>query len=296
MNQMTRVKGKIAKYLYVTPLLILLAFLYIYPIIRTVVLSFTDASFGSSGSVFVGLDNYRALFSDPAFWTSLKNNAVWGVGNLVLQMVLAFAVAVLLNQKFRGVGAVRTIVLLPWIIPTAAIACVIRWILLPNVGIVNEILVGSGLVKEAVNFLGTENAMKTLILLNSWKAVPIGVLLILSALQTIPAELYESAQVDGASSLQSFFHITYPIISKMLWFTSFLIFVWGFNSFDVIWMVTQGGPDIATQTLPVMVYRYAFKMMNVGLSSTVAVVIAVILILLGVIYFAVMAKGGQPDE
>lgn len=287
---------RLGKYFYIMPLLLLLVIIYIYPIIRTFYFSFFDLSFGGAEGTYVGLQNYRDLFADDAFWTSLKNNFVWAIGNLLCQMVFSFAIAVLLNQKFRGVGIARTVVLLPWIIPTAAIACVIRWILLPNVGIVNVFLVDSGLVKEAVNFLGAENAMKTLIVLNSWKSVPIGVLLILSALQTIPADVYESAQVDGANALQCFFKITYPIISKMLWFTSFLIFVWGFNTFDSIWMVTQGGPNIATQTLPIMVYRSAFKTMQLGQSSAIAVVIAVVLLVIGIIYFCFMGGGNNNED
>lgn len=291
-----RIERRPSKYLYILPLLILLIWIYIYPIIRTFYYSFLDLPFGGAEGEFVGFENYRNLFADDAFWTSLENNFIWAILNSVLQMLFAFVFAVLLNQKFKGVGFVRTVTLLPWIIPTAAIGCVIRWVLLPNLGIVNVALVDSGLVKEAVNFLGAENALVTLSVLNSWKSIPIGTLLILSALQTIPAEVYESAQVDGANSLQTFFKITYPIISKMLWFTTFLIFVWGFNAFDMIWMVTQGGPGIATQTLPVMVYRYAFKTMKLGQSSTVAVIISVILIVIGVLYFSLMGGGKQNED
>lgn len=291
-----RYERRVAKYLYILPLLLILAFTYLYPIIRTANFSFYKLPFGGAEGEYVGFDNYSALFQDPTFWQSLKNNGIWAFGNLILQMILAFAIAVTLNRKMKGISLVRTAVLLPWIVPTAAIACVIRWVLLPNIGIVNELLIGSGLIDSAINFLGVENAMFTLVFLNSWKAIPIGVLLILSALQTIPGDVYESAQVDGATAFQVFFRITYPIISKMLWFTSFLIFVWGFNAFDMIWMVTQGGPNITTQTLPIMVYRTAFKTMQLGMSSTVAVVIAAILLIIGAAYFSLMRGGNSENE
>jgi multiple sugar transport system permease protein len=291
MNKHPHYERDLRRYLYILPLMLLLVFVYLYPIIRTVNYSLYKLPFGGAEGTFVGLQNFIDLFEDPIFWRSLKNNIIWAFGNLILQMVLAFIIAAVLNTKFRGMSVVRTVVLLPWIIPTAAVACVIRWVLLPNLGIVNEMLVSSRLVNSAVNFLGVDNAMKTLIVLNSWKSIPIGVLLILSALQTIPCDVYESAQIDGANAFQAFFRITYPIISKMLWFTSFLIFVWGFNAFDMIWMITQGGPDIITQTLPVMVYRSAFKTMQLGLSSAIAVVIALILIVIGITYFSLMAKG-----
>lgn len=296
MNKGKQYERRITKYLYILPLMVILAFVYLYPIIRTVNFSFYDLPFGGAEGTYVGLENYINVFQDTAFWQSLKNNVLWAFGNLVLQMTIAFFIAVILNKKMRGIGVVRTMVLLPWIIPTAAIACVIRWVLLPNVGIVNELLIQSGVIESAINFLGADNALFTLVFLNSWKAIPIGVLLILSALQTIPQDIYESARVDGASSIQTFFHITYPIISKMLWFTGFLIFVWGFNAFDMIWMVTQGGPNIATQTLPIMVYRTAFKTMQLGTSSTIAVIIALILVIVGVLYFVLMKKGNQDNE
>ena len=291
-----RYERRILKYLYILPLLVVLAFIYIYPIIRTAYFSFYILAFGGAEGKFVGFDNYTTLFQNPEFWTSLRQNVSWAFGNLILQMVLAFAIALVLNQKMRGLHFVRTVVLLPWIIPTAAIAVVIRWVLMPNLGIVNEALMRSGLLSDPINFLGVDNALTTLTFLNSWTVIPIGVLLILSALQTIPRDIYESAQVDGANGLQSFLHITSPIISKMLWFTSFLIFVWGFNAFDMIWMVTQGGPNIATQTLPVMVYRTAFRTMQLGMSSAISMVIAVVLFVIGVLYFTFMGRGDKEND
>ena len=284
------------KYLYILPLMIVLAVIYIYPIIRTATFSFYRLPFGGAVGEFVGFGNYATLFQNDEFWHSLRTNLIWAFGNLLLQLNVAFIIAALVNRAMRGMHVVRTMVLLPWIIPTAAVGSVIRWVLLPNLGIVNELLMRFGLVSSPVNFLGTDNALLTLIVLNSWMSIPIGVLLILSALQTIPKDVYEAAQVDGATSLQTFFKITFPIISKMLWFTSFLIFVWAFNSFDMIWMVTQGGPSITTQTLPVMVYRSAFRMMQLGMSSTISMVIATFLFVIGVLYFSLMGRGNKDDE
>ena len=285
---------RLTKYLYILPLILILIFIYVYPIFRTATFSFYRLPFGGAQGEFIGFDNYIALFNDFAFWRSLRNNFIWAFGNLILQMTFAFCIALVLNQKMRGLHILRTVVLLPWIIPTAAVATVIRWVLLPHLGIVNEMLLRSGLFSAPINFLGVDNALITLIVLNSWSVIPIGVLLILSALQTIPGEIYESAQVDGANAIQTFLFITNPIISKMLWFTGFLIFIWGFNAFDMIWMVTQGGPDIATQTLPVMVFRTAFRVMQLGMSSAISMVIAIILIVIGVIYFKIM--GREKDE
>lgn len=283
------------KYIYILPLMLVLAVVYIYPIIRTAYFSLFIVPFGGAVGEFVGFGNYITLFGKPDFWNGVRLNLIWAFSNLLLQLNVAFMIASLVNRKMRGMHVVRTMVLLPWIIPTAAVGSVIRWVLLPNLGIANELLVRFRIVSDPVNFLGN-HAMPTLIFLNSWMSIPIGVLLILSALQTIPSDVYEAAQVDGASPFQIFFRITFPIISKMLWFTSFLIFVWAFNSFDMIWMVTQGGPGIATQTLPVMVYRSAFRVMQLGMSSTISMVIATFLFIIGVLYFSIMGRGKKGDE
>ena len=291
-----RFEKRFTKYLYILPLLLIVAFTFIYPIVRTVRFSFYRLSFGGAIGEFIGFGNFNVLFQDSMFWQSFGTNVKWAFANLILQMFCAFAIALVLNRKMKGINIVRTAVLLPWIVPVAAIAVVIRWVFLPNIGIVNELLTRSGLISTAINFLGVDNALTTLIFLNSWKAIPIGVLLILSSLQTIPVDVYESARVDGANSFQSFIYITYPVITKMLWFTSFLIFVWAFNSFDMIWMVTQGGPNIATQTLPIMVYRMAFRTMQLGSSSAVSVVIAAILFVIGLVYFGFLGKGSSDNE
>jgi multiple sugar transport system permease protein len=275
--------------------MLVLTVIYIYPIIRTAYFSFFNVPFGGAVGDHVGFGNYIALFQSPDFCNGVRVNLTWAFGNLFLQLNVAFIIAVLVNQAMKGMHIVRTMVLLPWIIPTAAVGSVIRWILLPHLGIVNELLLRFGLTTEPVNFLGN-HALPTLIVLNSWMSIPIGVLLILSALQTIPKDVYEAAQVDGANTLQVFFKITFPTIGKMLWFTSFLIFVWAFNSFDMIWMVTQGGPGIATQTLPVMVYRSAFRVMQLGMSSTISMVIATFLFIVGVLYFSILGRGAKEDE
>lgn len=290
-----RAEGHYVRYLYVLPLIILMIAVFIYPIIMTVIYSFQKLSLGQYKGSFVGFDNYISLLSDPVFKKTLVNSMIWTFGNLILQSLFAQLIANLLNAKFKGRNLTRTAVLLPWIIPGVSIALVLRWVLLPGIGIVNDVLLKIGILSQPVEFLGRNYAMASLIVLGSWKYTPIGVLLVLSALQTIPSDVYEAAQIDGANKWQQFTKVTFPIIGKMLGFTTFLIFVLNFNTFDLIWMVLQGGPGDATQTLPILVYRYAFKMVNLGSSSAVSIVIAVILGIVGILYFKSASKGEKNE-
>lgn len=290
---MNETREKYIKYLYILPLFILLAVIYIHPVLRTFYFSFFNLPFGTAKGTFIGLGNYKQLFKDPAFLQALKNSFIWALGNLILQSVGAMFIAVMINQKYKGKNIVRSLVLMPWIVPVAAIAVVMRWIFLPHLGIVNEALLKIGIIKEPINFFGSHLAMPTLMFINSWKFIPIGVLLISSALQTIPQSIYEAAEVDGASKIKQFFQITFPLISPMLGFTSFVIFVLNFNAFDIIWMITQGGPGGTTETLPILVYRTAFKSFRLGESSAIAVIIALILGIIGLLFFKFTSRNEE---
>jgi multiple sugar transport system permease protein len=270
--------------LLLLPIIILLLSIFAYPIARAFFLSFYKVSFGTAQSEFVGLDNFATMFSDPVFWQGLGKSFYWTVGNLAIQLTVPIALALLLNRRIRGVNFARAAIMLPWVAPTVTIAVCMRWMLLPRIGIISEILSGLGFGK--IHLLGgLGSAMPTLILLNSWKFLPFGTLMILASLQTIPNSIYEAARVDGANALQRFKYITFPFITAMIWFVGFLAFSWNFNTFDLIWLTTQGGPGSATQTLPILIYRTAFKTFRLGEASAISITIAIILIIIGILYF-----------
>ncbi|NQS89197.1 sugar ABC transporter permease [Patescibacteria group bacterium] len=245
---------KWTNYLYILPIFILIAVLFIYPLISTIRLSLYNIPFGMAKGIFIGLENYSSLFKDSIFQQGFKNSLIWTLGNLFLQLTIPLGVAILLNKKLKGVNFVRAAVLVPWIVPAVVVAICARWVLLPTIGIVNRFLIQTHIVNTRISFLGSRNlAMPTLIVLNSWKFFPFGTLLILAALQVIPGQLYEVAQIDGASAWQQFVNITFPMLGKMIWFVGFLAFVWNFNIFDLIWLTTQGGPGDSTQILPILI-------------------------------------------
>lgn len=279
--------------LLVVPILVLMVVVFAYPFGRAFFLSFYKVSFGAVDSEFIGLDNFSNLIKSQSFSQALLNSFYWTVGNLLLQLTIPLGIALLLNGPVRGIHVVRAAIMLPWVVPTVTIAVCMRWMLLPRIGIISEMLSAIGFASR-LHLLGNSvTALPTLILLNSWKFLPFGTLMILAALQTIPESIYEAARVDGTNSLQRFRYITFPYIGSMIWFVGFLAFCWNFNTFDMIWLTTQGGPGSATQTLPVLIYRTAFKTFRLGEASAISVSIAIILIVLGIMYFRYMTPRGD---
>jgi multiple sugar transport system permease protein len=284
------VRKKFIGYLFPLPLLILILLIFLYPLLSTIRYSLYDIPFGVKEGPFIGLQNYRIIFNEPVFWQGFKNSIIWALGNLALQLSIPFGIAIVLNHRLKGINFVRATVLIPWIVPAVVVAICARWLLLPTTGPFNYYLIKAGIITRRLNFLGSlDLAMPTLIALNSWKFFPFGTLLILAALQTIPAELYEAARVDGANPWQCFTKITFPLVGKIVWFIGFLAFVWNFNIFDLIWLTTQGGPGNTTQTLPVLIYRRAFKTFRLGEGSSIAVVIIIFLAAVGLVYFKLLA-------
>jgi multiple sugar transport system permease protein len=276
--------------LYLAPVLILIIAFFLYPSISIIKTSFYQTRYGINFN-FAGLKNYLVIFGDEVFHASLVNSLIWTVTGLILQLTIPLGTALLLNQRFGGNTFARATMLVPWITPSVIIAIMARWILEPELGMLNSILLRLGIVDDPINFLGsTTAALPTLIIAQTWQFIPFGTLLILAALQTIPRALYDAMKVDGAKPLQLFRYLIVPKISPMIGFMVFLAFVWNFNVFDKIWLTTQGGPVNATMTLPVLVYKRAFKTFRMGQSSAVGTITVVGLIILGIIYFKYLWK------
>jgi len=280
-------KSEIQQYLFLLPVVVIILIIFAYPYVRTFIYSFYDISFGGAKSNFVGFKNFTYLLSSSFFWEALGKSLYWTLGNLLIQLIVPLILAILLNANLKGIHLARSLVMLPWIAPTVAVAVCMRWMLLPKIGIINVFLSSIGLMNKQIHFLGNNTtAMPALILLNSWKFLPFGTLMILAALQAIPQSVFEAAEVDGATGIQKFRFVTFPLLSSMIWFVGFLAFAWNFNTFDFIWLTTQGGPGSATQTLPVLIYRTAFKTFRLGEASAISVFIAIFLVILGFFYFS----------
>ena len=269
----------------------------VVPLAYSVYLGFTDAGIIGTGAPIIGLENYATVFGDPEFRAAFGRSLIWAVGGAVLQTVLAFAAALALNQTFRGRRFARTWIILSWIIPTIVVAILWRWMLNASYGVINFIVTSVGIVDAPIDFLGSPKwALPTVIAINAWRWFPFLALLILAGLQSIPQEYYEAAKVDGASPTQRFFSITMPQLQPVLYVVGLIGTLWAFNIFDVIWLLTQGGPSGTTQTLPVLIYDKAFNGFALGEASAISVLLCAFLLVFSLIYIRFVPSGESDTE
>jgi multiple sugar transport system permease protein len=272
--------------LLVAPTLLWLGATLLYPLASSAALSLENVRIIGSAGRFVGLANYLTVLSAPAFWLALGRSVVWVAGNAVAQTVLAMASALILEQTFPGVRVARTWIVLTWIVPTIVIVIVWRWLLSTSGGMINPILIELGAIRQPVGFFSSSaSAMTTLILINSWRWFPFIAVMLLAGLQRIPGELYEAAAIDGASRFARFRRITLPLLQPTLFVLMVIGTLLSFNVFDIVWLLTGGGPADATTTLPILIYRTAFK--GYRLSEAAAMSVVATLLLMGLAILAV---------
>ncbi|EFV78296.1 sugar ABC transporter permease [Cytobacillus pseudoceanisediminis] len=234
---------------------------------------------------FVGLENYLNLLQDIRFWRDLWQTLVYALGSIFLQIIIGIVIALILNQQFKGRDFIRGVSVVPYIIPVIVVTMGWEWILDTNFGIINKTLASVGLGN--INFLSMDLAMLTSILLSVWTWTPFVTLVFLSGLQTISHDLYESATLDGANSWQQFWRITIPMMKDLLITIVLLRGLWMFNKFDLVWLLTGGGPLEKTETLPIYIYLNTFKLNEVGYGATVAVTSAVIMMVIMYVYLKI---------
>lgn len=227
--------------------LFVLAFTY-YPMIRGGVIAFQRYNlFDLTATPFVGLENFRAVLADDQFWTALGNTGIWVFASLTFQLVLGFGLALLLRRHFRGRGLYQAWVFFPWAMSGFLIGLLWRWMFNGEFGVVNDLLIKVGLIDEPIGFLSTPGwAMASIIIANVWYGVTFFAIMIIAALQSVPRELYEAADVDGASRFKQFTHVTLPAIRTTLVLIVLLRVIWILNFPDLIYSMTGGGPAGST--------------------------------------------------
>ncbi|HTJ99009.1 MAG TPA: sugar ABC transporter permease [Bordetella sp.] len=273
------------------PSTLILILLVAVPAVTVIGLSFTDSGLGDGSGAFVGWRNYAWVFRSGAFYQALINTAIWVFGSVGTEMVLGLGVALLLNRSFFGRGLARAITFAPYLIPTVVAVLVWRYMFHDVVGILNYLLVAVGAIDQPLNWLDTPSmAMFSVIVVGVWKFLPFSVLALLGMLQSIPQEQYEAARIDGASDLQQFLRITLPYVMPVFLLTALLRTIWTFHKFDIIYLMTGGGPMDATTTLPVLVYEKAFVDFEMGRAAAMAIVTAVILAALLAVYFMLIRR------
>jgi multiple sugar transport system permease protein len=249
--------------------LFLLAFVA-YPFVYGVILSLQDRVVGQSGT-FVGLRNFVANLQDPVFWQVVRNTFVYTGAATVAKLIGGLGLALVMNQQFRAKNGVRAALLLPWIVPTSLSTIAWMWIFDPTFSVVNWILTHTGLMAVGPSWLGDANlAMVSIVVANVWRGLPFYAVTLLAALQTIPGELYEAAAIDGASARQRFISVTVPYLRAVLLITTMFSVIWTFSDFQLVYVLTGGGPANATHLFATYAYNIAMGAGQLGQGASVA--------------------------
>jgi len=268
------------------PALVFLVVVAYLPIAYAVALSFFKKTAFNPAMKWAGVNNYRFILEEPELWNAFGRSVLFTVGSVALQLALGLVAALLLNRAFRGLNLVRSLFVLPYLLPSIVVALVFQWLLSPEYGVVNQVLMQTGVVARPINFFGgLGTAMWAVIGMAGWQYGSFATLLILARLQAINPKLYEAAAVSGAGPLRSFWDVTLPALRTTLLVIALLRGIWTFNKFDSIWLVTHGGPLKHTETLPLYAYRLAFEEFDFGLAAAVCSVMFVVLLVGAIVYF-----------
>jgi multiple sugar transport system permease protein len=273
-------KTDLFPYTLLTPALSVTILIIFFPIVQTAIMSlFNYVIWKPKDTRFIGLGNYLQALQDEVFWISLKNTIFWIVGVIVLQLLLGFVTALLLNREFKWRGLARSLILIPWVTPSVITALMWRWMYDGNNGVINDLLVRVGLLQSYFPWLANSTtALPAIMVALMWQGFPFFAIMILAGLQAIPRTLYEAAEVDGANRLQMFGSITLPMLMPILLTSILLRIIWVANSMDVIFVMTGGGPGYATHTLPVFAFIRAYKGLDFGYASTIAIFLTLLLV------------------
>src|SRR5499427_580158 len=292
-----RVRKLLVGYSYLVPAALCMLATVVVPIGLAIKMSlYDDVLYKPKNYQFIGLGNYLRLIDDPVFWLSLWNSVVWVFGSVVLQFIAGFAAALLLHQAFWGRALVRTLTLLPWIIPGVVVGLIWEWLYQPNYGVINDLLIKAGWMQERVAWLSSPDlAMPAVVFTNVWRGIPFFAIMLLAGLQAIPGELYEAAHVDGAGVLSRFWHITLPLLRPIIVVATATRIIWTFNYADLIFVMTSGGPANATQITSTYTLTQAYSTLDFGYAGALSVVLLVVMLAFTWFYLRV-TKGIEEPE
>ena len=280
-------RERLLAWLLIVPSFVVVFALILVPIVRALWMSLhrIDLKRPALGQPFIGLENYVDIFQDPYFWASIGRTLYFMGVSIVLELVFGIAIAILLNQRFRGRWLLRALVLIPWALPITIDAIMWKWIFNPTYGALNSLLYQLGLIQEYRTWLSSPwSAMNMVILADVWKVTPVVILLTLAALQTIPPDLYEAAMVDGAHAWGRFWHVTLPLLRPTLAIVLVIRSMDAFKVFDIIYIMTSGGPSDGTKVIAYYTYLEAFSFLRMGRGAALAWVITAIIAVMAYVY------------
>ncbi|AJY47305.1 carbohydrate ABC transporter permease [Martelella endophytica] len=264
---------------FVAPAMLVLLLILGWPLVSAVILSFQDVRYVGTEPHWVGFANYIKVLSGSKLLSSIGLSLIWVVANAVLQTMLALAAALALNERFRGAKVARTWIILTWIVPTVVVVMIWRWLFSTSGGMINPLLIQMGIIDRPIGFFASPaGAFATLVFINSWRWFPFITLMLLAGMTRIPGDLYEAARIDGANAWKRFTRITWPLLKPTLGVLAVIGTLLSFNVFDIIWLLTAGGPANGTRTMPVLIYETAFKGYRLSEAATVSVIATILLL------------------
>ena len=279
---------RLGPYLYLVPAIAYIAFTMLYPVYSNVRMSLHQVDIGtflSGDQPWAGLANYRTLLEDPAFWKAVRLSLTFTAGSIVFQFTIGFLLALLFNQPFPGNNLLRSLLLLGWLMPTVLSGSIFRWILDGDYGVLNYALSSLSLISENQYWLiDPKTALAGTILANIWVGIPFNMLLLLAGLQGIPTTLYEAASIDGANGRQRFWSITLPLMRPVALSVVLLGLIYTFKVFDLVYIMTGGGPVDATTVLPIFTYQRTFQFFEFGLGAASATLLLLALLVVAAVY------------
>ena len=263
---------------YILPAFFVLGLVLFFPYLFAAYLSFNRVS-PLLETTYAGLANFARALQDRVFLIGVQNTLVLVLFSQIIAFVLALSGAMALRERTALNSVIRVVLLIPWAIPGVVTALTWKWILDGHFGILNQLLASTGIVDRYVSWLASPDyALGAVIIVNVWRSYPFTLLMLLAGLQAIPDELYEAAAIDGASPWQRFAYITLPIMRPVIAITIILTAIWDFKTFDLVWILTGGGPGYATEILPTLIYKTAFSRLDFGYASAIALLMALIMI------------------
>ncbi|PAD33940.1 carbohydrate ABC transporter permease [Terribacillus saccharophilus] len=280
-------KAKRIAYLFVLPSLLFFLVIVAYPLASVIWDSFHDKNLLNTGDGrFVGLANYVEVIRSEYFLQAALNTGIWTILSVAGEYVLGIIAALALAQGIRGRAIFRGIIIIPWVVPVVVAGLTWTWMLTPDYGVLNSWLVKLGLLDEPFYFLGEpDTALLSIIIVNIWRSFPFYTITFLAALQSIPRDIYEAAALDGLGPIGRFFKITLPQLKGVSIVLVMIHIIWTSINFDFIWVMTEGGPVHSSETLPIMIYRFAMQELNIGLASALASLLLAFMIIGFMMYY-----------
>ncbi len=287
-------KNNYIGYMFILPAVIYMLLFIGYPILYNWSISFHDVTaqtLAKDQREFIGLENYRAIFADSTFWAAFKHTLQYTIGSLLFQFSIGFALALFFKKNFPLAKTIRGFIVISWILPVTVTALVFKFMFAENSGIINYILMQLHIIDEPIGWLlngGT--AMFALIIANAWVGIPFNMLLLITGLNNIGSDIYEAASIDGANSVQQFFQMTIPLLKSTILSVLVLGFVLTFKVFDLVFVMTGGGPVDSTEMLSTYSYKLSFQLFKFGEGAAVANVLFVCLFCVALLYIKTISN------